>query len=137
MGHGGDGEIRTLAGFLDPYRFSRADPSTTWVHLLVYSSTDSPKIRREQLERTEMILMSMETENRLVINTFSKLRSLPDNTFSNQHPSATWVHLQRLWYYNSEKQKNQVFPVAFICHFRITPYFADFRYQILFKYRKP
>ena len=29
-----------------------------------------------------MILMSIETENRLVINTFSKLRSLPDNTFS-------------------------------------------------------
>ena len=28
-------------GLLDPYRFSRADPSTTWVHLLVYSSTDS------------------------------------------------------------------------------------------------
>ena len=82
MGHGGDGEIRTLAGLLGPYRFSRADPSTTWVHLLVYSSTGSLKIRREQLERTEMILMSMETENRLVINTFSKLRSLPDNTFS-------------------------------------------------------
>ena len=82
MGHGGDGEIRTLAGLLGPYRFSRADPSTTWVHLLVYSSTDFPKIRRELLERTEMILMSMETENRLVINTFSKLRSLQDNTFS-------------------------------------------------------
>ena len=31
-----------------------------------------------------MILMSMETENRLVINTFSKLCSLPDNTFSSQ-----------------------------------------------------
>ena len=41
-----------------------------------------------------MILISMEMENRLVINAFSKLCSLPDNTFSNPHPSATWVHLQ-------------------------------------------
>jgi len=31
-----------------------------------------------------MILMSMEKEKRLVINTFSKLCSLPDNTFSSQ-----------------------------------------------------
>ena len=46
MGHGGDGEIRTLAGLLGPYRFSRADPSTTWVHLLVYSSTDSKNQER-------------------------------------------------------------------------------------------
>ena len=46
MGHGGDGEIRTLAGLLGPYRFSRADPSTTWVHLLVYSSTGSQKEER-------------------------------------------------------------------------------------------
>ena len=65
-----------------------------------------------------MILMSMETENRLVINTFSKLRSLTDNTFSSQ---PRYDHFDtsplRLGYYTNKPSKNQGFSEAPGCFF--------------------
>ena len=51
INYGGDGEIRTLAGFLDPYRFSRADPSATWVHLHKAGLLYQPSFKKSRFFR--------------------------------------------------------------------------------------
>ena len=76
---------------------------------LLNSHQNRGEKQERKLERKTAERQISQTEKALQHKGFSDRTILLDNTISNPHPSAAWVHLRTAMYYSISKGKNQGF----------------------------